>query len=177
MVPRKPKQLSSCRSVHPIASGQISHHRNQNPQPAILRAPASPITPLETYLSRFRSALLIVGLTVIATGPGMAATTSTPVARPASPLFHGNWCGIGDLDRGKPVDALDAACRAHDLCYERMGRGACACDRAFLKATASLSQSRRIDDAVKAKAAMANTLFALTPCVENGKSPRRAGKR
>jgi len=110
-------------------------------------------------------------------GPGWAAPSTASVAQPASPLFHGNWCGIGDVNRGRPVDALDAACRAHDLCYERMGRGACACDRAFLKATASLSQSRRIDDAVKAKAAMANTLFALTPCVENGKSPRRAGKR
>ncbi|WP_414473808.1 phospholipase A2 family protein [Microvirga sp. M2] len=107
----------------------------------------------------------------------MAAPSTAPVAQPAPSLFHGNWCGLGDMNRRKPIDALDAACRAHDLCYERRGRGACSCDRAFLKATAFLSQRRRIDDAAKAKAALANTLFTIAPCIETGKTPRRAGKR
>ena len=61
------------------------------------------------------------------------------------PLFHSHWCGAGDQNRAAPVDALDAACRAHDLCYKRVGRNACSCDRAFLEATA-------------------NSLFSAAPC-------------
>lgn len=110
-------------------------------------------------------------------GPGIAAPSTAPVTQPAPPLFHGNWCGLGDLNRRKPVDALDAACRAHDLCYERRGRGACSCDRAFLRATAALSQRPTADEATKAKAALANTLFAVTPCIETGKTPYGARKR
>ncbi|MXQ09999.1 hypothetical protein [Microvirga makkahensis] len=98
-------------------------------------------------------------------------------AQRASPLLHCNWRGIGDINRGRPADALDAACRAHDLCYERTGWGACACDRAFLKATATITRRRKTDETVRTKATMANTIFALTPCAETGKSPPRAGKR
>jgi hypothetical protein len=58
-----------------------------------------------------------------------------------------------------------------------MGRGACSCDRAFLRATAALIQRRLTDEALKTKAAMANTLFALSPCIEAGKNPYRPRKR
>lgn len=107
----------------------------------------------------------------------MTASSTARIAHPAPTLFHGNWCGLGDIERGAPVDAFDATCRAHDLCYERVGRGACSCDRAFLQATAALARHRRTDDTVRTKALMANTLFALTPCVETRKSPYRARKR
>ena len=107
----------------------------------------------------------------------MAASSTGRIAQPAPTLFHGNWCGLGDIRRGTPVDAFDAACRAHDLCYERVGRGACSCDRAFLMATAALAQGRRTDETMRTKAAMANTFIALTPCTEIRKSPYRARKR
>ena len=58
-----------------------------------------------------------------------------------------------------------------------MGRGACSCDRAFLRATAALTQRRRIGEAMQAKAAMASTLFALSPCVKVSKNPYRPTKR
>jgi hypothetical protein len=75
------------------------------------------------------------------------------------------------------VDAFDAACRAHDLCYERIGRSACSCDRAFLKATAALVKSPRTEEAVRSKAATANSLFSAAPCLETTKIPQSARKR
>ena len=37
---------------------------------------------------------------------------------------YGNYCGIGHGDpTGKtpPIDAVDAVCREHDMCYESLG--------------------------------------------------------
>ncbi|WP_170151407.1 phospholipase A2 family protein [Microvirga subterranea] len=93
----------------------------------------------------------------------------------APPLFHGHWCGAGDQNRAAPVDALDAACRAHDLCYERVGRNACNCDRAFLDATARLARNMRIPESVRSKAATANSLFSAAPCRENPELPKKTG--
>nr|WP_232066107.1 phospholipase [Bacillus sp. KH172YL63] len=42
------------------------------------------------------------------------------------------WCGPGCSGPGAPVNSVDAACQAHDLCYERYGP-TCACDQMFLK--------------------------------------------
>ncbi len=54
---------------------------------------------------------------------------------------YGNWCGLGG--RGRAIDALDAACKAHDRCFERYGKlktkepfatyGHCGCDAKFLR--------------------------------------------
>jgi hypothetical protein len=98
---------------------------------------------------------------------------AAPSAEPAAPLFHGNWCGMGDANRATPVDAFDAACRAHDLCYERVGRNACICDRAFLKATAALVTRSGLEENIRSKAATANSVFSARPCVE----PQKAGQR
>jgi hypothetical protein len=107
-----------------------------------------------------------------------SAGAAQPEGHPATPpLFHGNWCGTGDANRASPVDAFDAACRAHDLCYEKVGRGACSCDRTFLKATAALVKSPRTEEIVRSKAATANSLFSAALCVEPSKNPRNARKR
>ena len=110
-------------------------------------------------------------------GPAPAAPLVNGSPAAPSPLFHGNWCGIGDANRAAPVDALDAACRTHDLCYERVGRGVCAYDQAFLRATAALVKSLKVPDIVRSKAATANSLFSAALCTEPEKMPRRAGKR
>ncbi|MGF9761525.1 hypothetical protein AAII07_40670 [Microvirga sp. 0TCS3.31] len=80
------------------------------------------------------------------------------------------------MNWASPVDALDAACRAHDLCYERFGRGACQCDKALLNATAALVKSLKIPDTIRSKAATVNSLFSATVCTETEKMPRRAGQ-
>lgn len=84
---------------------------------------------------------------------------------------------MGDAHRAAPVDALDAACRAHDLCYERTGRNACSCDKAFLKATAGLIANPRTDETLRSKAATANSLFSATPCIGPRESRPRAVRR
>ncbi|WP_342514425.1 phospholipase [Sporosarcina sp. FSL K6-1522] len=42
-----------------------------------------------------------------------------------------NWCGPGCNGPGAPINAVDAACKAHDICY-RKGRSPCECDQEFL---------------------------------------------
>lgn len=119
------------------------------------------------------SACLILCLTL----PVSAMPSPSTTPEPAPPLFHGNWCGAGDANRASPIDALDAACRAHDLCYERHGRSSCTCDRAILKATAALVRSRKIPEVVRSKAATVNSLFSAALCTETPKIPQQAGKR
>ncbi|WP_262029537.1 phospholipase A2 family protein [Microvirga sp. Mcv34] len=108
--------------------------------------------------------------------PALAGPAAVPV-RPAAPLFHGNWCGAGDANRAAPIDALDAACRAHDLCYEKLGRSACECDRAILRATASLVRSPKVAETIRSKAATVNSLFSAALCTETPKLRSQAGKR
>ncbi|MFC1455396.1 phospholipase A2 family protein [Microvirga arabica] len=117
-----------------------------------------------------------MGLILWSANPTAAAPVGAGSPGAPTPLFHGNWCGAGDLNRASPVDALDAACRAHDLCYERVGRGACQCDKALLKATATLVKSPRTPEAVRSKAATVNSLFSAALCTETEKMPRRAGQ-
>ena len=46
--------------------------------------------------------------------------------------IYGNYCGPGHGDptgATPPIDAVDAACRAHDRCYASRGYFDCQCDR------------------------------------------------
>ncbi|MDF2972410.1 MAG: hypothetical protein K0R61_2860 [Microvirga sp.] len=114
-------------------------------------------------------------LIVWSASPSAAAPLAAGSSGASVPLFHGNWCGAGDMNRALPVDALDAARRAHDLCYERVGRSDCQCDKALLKATATLVKSPRIPEAIRSKAATVNSLFSAAICTEARKTPRRTG--
>jgi len=45
---------------------------------------------------------------------------------------YGNYCGRGHGDptgRTPPIDAVDAVCREHDMCYQRLGDFDRRCDR------------------------------------------------
>ena len=53
---------------------------------------------------------------------------------------YGNYCGRGHGDRTgnkPPVDAVDAVCREHDLCYARLGDFDGRCDRALVESMPS----------------------------------------
>nr|WP_269412541.1 phospholipase [Lentibacillus daqui] len=48
-------------------------------------------------------------------------------------LFPGyRWCGPGCSGPGAPINAVDAACKAHDLCYQIHGHR-CRCDQEFMR--------------------------------------------
>lgn len=116
-------------------------------------------------------------LALFLVGNAGAAPPATAASEASPPLYHGNWCGAGDAHRGRAVDALDAACRVHDLCYEKRGRGACTCDRALLKATAALVRNPKIEETVRSKAATVNSLFSAALCIEPRKNRRTARNR
>jgi hypothetical protein len=118
-----------------------------------------------------RNSALSLCLILALAFPVVAAPLTGGTAGMAPPLFHGNWCGAGDANRASPIDALDAACRAHDLCYERHGRSACVCDRAILKATATLVKSPNVPETIRSKAATVNSLFSAALCSEIPKMP------
>ncbi|MEC3883654.1 phospholipase [Halobacillus sp. HZG1] len=55
-----------------------------------------------------------------------------PMRRPGFCVFPGyKYCGPGCSEPGEPVNAVDAACKAHDECY-RYYRDYCDCDLAFI---------------------------------------------
>lgn len=108
-----------------------------------------------------------------------SASARSGISNPqtSAPLFHGNWCGVGDANRASPIDVLDAACRAHDLCYERVGRGACICDRALLTATATIVRNPATEESMRSKAATVNSLFSAALCRDGEKNSRSTRKR
>jgi Phospholipase A2 len=59
---------------------------------------------------------------------------------------YGNYCGLGHGDPTgdtPPVDAVDAVCREHDLCYARLGDFDGRCDRALVESMPSAISSTR----------------------------------
>ena len=49
---------------------------------------------------------------------------------------YGNYCGFGHGDptgNTPPIDAVDAVCREHDLCYQLLGDFDRQCDRHFIE--------------------------------------------
>jgi hypothetical protein len=53
---------------------------------------------------------------------------------------YGNYCGVGHGDptgNTPPIDAVDALCREHDLCYARLGAFDSRCDQAFVESLPS----------------------------------------
>lgn len=63
------------------------------------------------------------------------APVPTPVPSTSGMPIYGNYCGPGhgdDTGNTAPVDAVDAACRRHDLCYRDKGYFHCGCDGALI---------------------------------------------
>ena len=69
-------------------------------------------------------------------GGSTAPVSCSPLLPTGSGLpIYGNYCGPGRGDptgNTPPVDAVDAACRTHDMCYDRTNYFNCGCDRTFI---------------------------------------------
>ena len=81
--------------------------------------------------------------------------------------MHGNYCGYGNRG-GRPVDALDDACRKHDNCWGGIGivpgQLSCVCDRTLAVAAGTIAGMPTESPQVREKAALISTFFAHTPC-------------
>jgi len=77
-------------------------------------------------------------------GWGITGTMNSWFFDPSKIIFnaYGNWCGPNHPKPGttpEPFDKLDAACRAHDLCYAQNGYSNCSCDAKLVE---TLRQAR-----------------------------------
>ena len=91
--------------------------------------------------------------------------------------LYGNWCG---LDHPKdvaanppPIDALDAACMRHDLCYTERGFLSCECDAAFTQELYSEMAKKTYTGLELATARATHAHFAASPCTGDMKSKAR----
>ena len=88
-----------------------------------------------------KSLRLLAASFLLVTAPAFA---QNPVAD-GSLLIHGNYCGPGNRGYDKrPVDALDAACRRHDLCTPDGGvLPSCACNARLARDAGRVARDRR----------------------------------
>lgn len=80
--------------------------------------------------------------------------------------YHGNYCGVdlGDPSFStRPTDALDSACRAHDMCYTAKP-GSCACDMALRNTAYAIKKDDRHEKIVRTKAGRIAVAMAVKPC-------------
>jgi hypothetical protein len=82
------------------------------------------------------------------------------------PISYGNYCGPGWGDptgATPPIDAVDAVCRTHDLCYQATTYFNCGCDRALLLAMpTAITVTPSLLGKAAGNAAIAH--FAGAPC-------------
>lgn len=100
-------------------------------------------------------------------GGGGTGGGCTPLFPSGSGLpIYGNYCGPGHGDptyMTPPVDAVDAVCMAHDMCYDTFGYFNCACDRALIAGMpAAIAASPCLSGKTAGAAAM--TYFAGATC-------------
>ncbi|CDX45426.1 conserved exported hypothetical protein [Mesorhizobium sp. SOD10] len=87
------------------------------------------------------------------------------MSRP-SPFVIGNYCGpgtrTGDLS-AKPVDRLDAACRAHDACYIAR-HNHCDCDGALVASARKIRDDRTAPRKMRSEAELLIATFTFPVC-------------
>lgn len=101
-------------------------------------------------------------LTALALALAWLVLATAPVAakNPFDLVVHGNWCGPGARS-GPVTDALDAACREHDLCARREGWFDCGCDLAFMD---QLRRQSWPSQGLYEKARAVYEAIAMVPC-------------
>lgn len=83
-----------------------------------------------------------------------------------TPRLWGNYCGFGtrsgDLSL-PPVDPLDRACLAHDVCYIE-GRHRCACDDALVDAARVIARDSPDGSVQRRRARIVVSMFSTDFC-------------
>lgn len=95
----------------------------------------------------------------------MLKSAQRRMAAPA-PRVWANYCGLGTKQGGlaaAPLNELDRACLAHDICYIRAKPG-CACDDALAAAAARIARDPAEPPDVRRKARQVRLAFSTGFC-------------
>lgn len=79
---------------------------------------------------------------------------------------YGNYCGFGTIDgtlSRPPIDELDAACQAHDICYIE-GNDHCFCDGWLKQDVAAIIDNPMADRKLRRRAKLVRSAFSLPVC-------------
>jgi len=82
--------------------------------------------------------------------------------------FHGHYCGYGNTDptyATPETDALDGACKRHDICWDKRGRMSCSCDKTLAAEAGVLALRKDLPVSVKEQAAIVAKFFLSAPCI------------
>lgn len=119
-------------------------------------------------------------IALVAAGLLAACATAQPqVKRETAGVMgvYGNWCGPDHpkdvAANPSPIDALDAACMRHDLCYTERGFLSCECDAAFTQELYSEMAKKTYTGFELATARATHAHFAASPCAGDMKSKAR----
>ncbi len=110
--------------------------------------------------------IVLFSILVGCAGKSSSTTEINYETRGGFPVY-GNWCGpkhpkYGEgVDAPEPIDAVDSACKAHDLCYTKQGYSDCACDIALI---AKLDRVKRASLEATTAAKGIKVFFSLYPC-------------
>ena len=113
---------------------------------------------------RLLTALIVaIGIMSVMNADATAAGT-----RMMSMPMHGNWCGPNHPSNAleatlPPIDALDNACRIHDICYASRGAGSCGCDIQLMN---NLKRSFYPAPWLREKARAMYDAIGLMPCTD-----------
>jgi hypothetical protein len=94
----------------------------------------------------------------------------------SSSRFHGNYCGYGRTNgdfSSTPVDALDEACRRHDICYATTSDH-CKCNSQLRAAAKAIAADKSLPMSIREKGRAIQTSVSIGICkaFPNGVLPR-----
>lgn len=115
--------------------------------------------------SRLGASLILLALAAVPLATPSLAQSSEPPAGERPLIYHGNHCGWGSRGaRLPPTDALDAACRRHDICWARVGPNRCVCHDALAAEAEAIAADARTSPELREKATTITALFQTIPC-------------
>lgn len=108
-------------------------------------------------------------LLLAAFGAMIALGAPAAMATMNVPMSHGRYCGVGNSQEGAaPVDALDAACMAHDECAGSAAVPACSCHATFRRTVRAIIREPDQTDVMRQLGQNMITAISLVPCTQNG---------
>lgn len=119
----------------------------------------------------------LLGALLLAWMPGASAQEIVATPRGPGFLIYGNYCGPGN--RGPayaPIDALDLACKHHDMCWpeDQAALPACSCNERLHVEAGRVAHDPRTPPRTRETAQFISDFATVIPC-DPAAAPRRHG--